>query len=274
MNRMFRNKYVKSLLGYLIISSSSWLTCSAIEPNPDSLYHRKEITIYGGLWNHASVDEMYSFQRYSGNSLFGGISFGVVSPRIRHLFVAQYAKITRKTDAEVNSSDLIEHRYNELKSMMIDFNYSFQRKVNSGPMMVFVTASWINSINYTLNEDDPEVFLGSIAPGLALEYGLKKHTFGMDFSIPVVSLALRDPYYISQPQLDDEYSELQYLKENLKIRSFGNLKVLYAQIYYHYQLSRSFLVDVRYQFRYISYKEPRPLRSVGGIYSAGFTYIF
>ncbi len=259
---------------YLFFLVSFELTCSAVEPNHDSLYHRKEITIYGGIWNHASIDEMYSFQKFSGYGLFGGISYRAMFSRIRHSFVVQYAEITRKPDAEVNSSDLIEHRYNELKSMMIDFDYSFQRKVYSGPIMVFVTASWMNSLNYSLNEDDPEVFLSSIAPGLALEYVHKKHTFGIDFSIPIVSLALRDPYHISQPQLDDEYSELQYLKENLKIRSFGNLKVLCSQINYRFQLSKRFLFDVRYQFRYISYKEPRPLRSVSGIYSAGFTYIF
>jgi hypothetical protein len=174
----------------------------------------------------------------------------------------------------VNTNGLIEHRYKELKSMMIDFNYTFQGKVYRGDVMVFITAGWMNHINYTLNEDDPEVFLSSIAPGMALEYGIKKHKFGIDFSIPVISLALRDPYHISQPQLDDEYSELQYLKENLKVRSFGNLKVLYAQIYYRYQISRRVLFGARYQFHYISYQEPRPLRSVSGIYSAGFTYTF
>lgn len=267
-------KISKKSLVFLFVLLPGWCACNSMQPGSDSTKKHIEVSLYGGIWNLASIDEMYSFQKFYGNHFFGGLSFGFIKPKSRHLISFQYSEIKRRCNHFIYSDNLIEHRYQVMNSMMIDVDYTYQRRVLPGDLTIFASITWMNSFNYTLNEDDPEVFLSALAPGALLEYRTRKHVIGLDFSVPVVSLALRDPYYISEAQTDDDYDELNYLMDNLKIESFGNLIVLNAKLHYQYQLSSRIAFDARYQFRSISYQQPRPLRSVSGIYSAGFTINF
>ncbi len=267
-------KIVKKSLILLVVLLLAWDSCVALPPGNDSIKKHMDVSLYGGIWNLASIDEMYSFQKYYGNHFFGGLSFGFIKPQSRHLISFQYSEIKRRCNHFIYSDGLLEHRYQVMNSMIIDLDYSYQRSIHTGDLTIFASITWMNSFNYTVNEDDPEVFLSSLAPGALLEYKFKKHIIGLDFSVPVISLALRDPYYISEAQTDEDYDELKYLIDNLKVESFGNLAVLNAKLHYQYPLSKRIAFDARYQFRYISYQEPRPLRSVSGIYSAGFTINF
>lgn len=250
------------------------LSSRALPSDNDSTKRHFEVSLIGGVWNLASIDEMYSFQKFHGNHLFGGLSLGIINEKSRHLISFQYSEIKRKCDHLIYSDGLLEQRYHAMNSMMLDIDYSYLRRIRAGDLTLFATISWMNSFNYTVNEDDPEVFLSSVAPGIALQYKLKKHVFWFDCSVPVISLAIRDPYYASEAQTDEGYDELEYLMDNLRLESFGDLTVLNAKLHYQYPLSRRIAVDARYQFRYINYQEPRPLRSVSGLYSAGFTIIF
>ncbi|HLO59542.1 MAG TPA: hypothetical protein VK179_12420 [Bacteroidales bacterium] len=264
----------KNTLVFLFVLFAFGCSCYANQSLNDSVKSPVEISVFGGLWNLASIDEMYSFQKFYGDHMFWGLSFALTSTRHRHLITVQYSEITRRPENFIYTEGLVEQRYKQMKSLLVDVDYSYQRLVLQGNLSVYVLMNCMNASNYTLKEDDPEIFLSSVAPGVELQYRKKKHYFGLDITIPVISLALREPYYISNPQTGDHISQMEHIEDNLKVQSFGSLKVLNSLVHYQYRFSQQVAFDARYQYRYISDRVPRPLRSVSGIYSAGLTFIF
>jgi|WetSurMetagenome_2_1015567.scaffolds.fasta_scaffold107131_2 hypothetical protein len=270
MKTLSRLKFV-----FYIVCWFPLVNATAAELTNDTIPRVKELTLKGGIWNMGSVDELYSFQRYSGHGVLAGVTFRIKSARSQHHLSINYARVTRiPANTSINSQTYLdETRYLGFTSIMLDVNYSYLREICSRKIRVFASANWINSLNYTLDEN-PELVFSSLALGLTVHYNLKKHGLDIELSAPLLSLTLRDPYHISQAQTNEDYSAFQYIKDNAQVQSLGGLRIIYARLDYRYTITRHFSAGFQYEFRYISDTEPRKLRSASGLYTIGLTYTF
>jgi hypothetical protein len=239
----------------------------------DSTHREKEVTVLTGICTLSSIDELYSFQKYSGNNVFIGMTVGLKSLKNWHYINVLYSGINRAPQTPPSSGFIDEGRCKELKSMVMDLDYKYFRKIYSRHLNIFVSANWINHFNLTKGYR-PEIMLSSFAPGVMVNCTRKRHSLGMQLAVPVVSLTLRNAYHISHVQTSENYDHMQYIKDNLHVQSLGELRIMYAQLTYRYSFSEKFCLETQYHLRYISDSEPRRLKSASGFYCLGLTCKF
>jgi hypothetical protein len=245
----------------------------ALTTGDDSTHSTKEIGVLTGVCTLSSIDELYSFQKYSGSNAFIGMTVGINSAKSSHCLHLMYSGMTRNPQVSPSSSILNEERNKELESTIMNLDYRYLRKIYAHQWNIFVSANWINRLNFTKGYK-PEMVLSSFAPGLAVDYTRKRLSLGLQVALPVVSLTLRNAYHISHVQTNGDYNEQQYIKDNLRVQSLHELKMVEAQLTYRYLISNRLYLDAQYHFSYISDSEPRKLRSASGIYGIGLTCNF
>lgn len=241
----------------------------------DSAQLRKhEIGIYSGYLSLSSIDELYSFQKYSGGNIFVGAFYTYSKDKNIHHISTTFSYLQRTPDIPSTPSyvQFYESRYKSIYSMVSDINYSFLRKVYNGNPGIYISGNLFNHFNMS-NDGNPEIYYTSVGAGLFVNYTFKKQSIGLATSFPVFSFVLRNNYHTSSAQ-NERSTGLDYVKENGRFSFPDKLFVINAQIAYSYSLSRHFDFGIQYGFRYISDSEPRNLQSVSGLYSLGLTYKF
>ena len=267
------NIYWSKKILLLIFGLAALVESHAQKKIEDSTHRAKEITVLTGLCTLSSIDELYSFQKYSGSNVFIGLTLGLKSPKNQHYINILYSSINRSPQTPSSIVFIDEERYKKIKSTVINSNYSYLRRIHSRHLDLFISANWINNFNFTQGYR-PEFIFSSLAPGVMVNYSKGKQKLGLHFAVPIVSLSLRNAYHISQVQTNDGYDDLSYIKHNLCIQSLGKLKIVYAKLTYRYSFSAKFDLDMQYQLSYISNEEPRSLKSASGLYGIGLTYNF
>jgi hypothetical protein len=271
-NRTSLGKLPRKLILQIIIIIGT-VSLKAESLPDDSIRREKELKLSTGVWSLNSIDELYSLQRYSGSGALLGLSFSIQSNKNIHSLAVDYSVINRKPNISAQYNiGITEKRYQLMKSLMADFNYSYMRRLYSRNFDIYVSANWINSINQP-QQEEAEIDFSSVAPGAMFVYNNSKHSIRAQFMAPLISLTYRNQYHISITEIDDNgNSDLE--TENLKIESLRNLKILYAQLSYRYLFLENLSAEAQYQFRYISDKTPRKLTSASGIYSISLIYKF
>jgi hypothetical protein len=239
----------------------------------DSIAIKKEVTILSGLCTLSSIDELYSFQKYSGSNAFIGLSVGFKSPENQHYLNMFFSSFDRTPRIPASLAYMDEERFKEINTKVAEFNYNYLHRIYSQYFNFFVSANWINSLNYTIG-DKPEMVFSSLAPGVVINYTKGKNSLDFQLNLPIVSLTLRNAYHISQVQTNEKYNFLKYVKDNIRVQSLGELRIVYAKLAYRYSISRKFDLDAQYILRYISDNVPRSLKSASGLYCLGLTSNF
>jgi hypothetical protein len=252
----------------------SFVWGSVLAVKDSTLLRKHEIGIYTGYLSLSSIDELYSFQKYSGGNVFGGVSYAYSSGKNIHQIYTAFSSLRRSAEKPSLPSyvQFYESRYKGIYSVCYDINYSFLRKVFHRNPCIYVSGHLFNHFNMS-NDGNPEIYYTSIGAGLYVTYEYKRQQIGFASSFPFFSFVLRNNYHTSSAQ-DEVLSGFDYVKENGRFCFPDKLFILYAQVSYSYSLSQRFNVGMQYGFRYISDIEPRTLKSVSGLYSIGLTYKF
>lgn len=247
---------------------------SALAVKDSTQLRKHEIGIYTGYLTLSSIDELYSFQKYSGANVFGGISYTYSSGKNIHQVYTAFSSVWRTPQITVPPSYIrfYESRYRGVYSANYDLNYSFMRKVRLGNPGIYISGSLLNHFNLS-NDGNPEIYFSSIGAGLYVTYAYKRQIIGFASSFPLFSFVLRNNYHTSSAQ-EKLSTGFDYVKENGRFYFPDKLFIVYAQVAYSYALSQRFNLGIQYGFRYISAPEPRTLKSVSGLYSIGLTYKF
>jgi hypothetical protein len=257
---------------FLLLYIGVWNAIAA-GPN-DSIMRKNEISLWTGYLSLGSVDELYSFQKYTGGGFAIGASYKHQSGKVVHYVNTNFSSMKRGPHVPENAgyTYLFETRYNGITTTIFDLNYSFMRKLYDRKLVVFLTGNVFNSVNMT-DYRTPEILYSSLGIGAAANYTHRKQCVGFTFSMPLASFILRNNYHISSAQTES-LAGLDYVKENARVEAIGKLFIFYAGFTYAYAVSQKFNIEAQYQFRYISDKEPRELKSVSGLYFLGLTYKF
>lgn len=252
----------------------SFVAGSVLAVKDSTRMRTHEIGIYTGYLTLSSIDELYSFQKYSGGNVFGGVSYAYSSGRNIHQIYTAFSSVRRSSQIPSLPSyvQFYESRYKGIYSACYDVNYSFLRKMNRGNPGIYISGHLFNHFNMS-NDGNPEIYYTSIGAGLYVTYAYKRQRIGFASSFPLFSFVLRNNYHTSTAQDEITYG-FDYVRENGRYRFPYKLFIVYAQVAYSYSLSQLFNLGMHYGFRYISGKEPRTLKSVSGLYSIGLTYKF
>lgn len=190
------------LLVLLIIPLSAF---SSINSNSDTICKNK-VVISPGLRSLSSIDQLYSTKKYSGSAFYIGASYIHINKNSIHKLTVSYSKIKRTPEDLSLPQYPYSLRHKELNSLLLDFNYSYMRKLNLDKIHFYVTGNFINSYNEP-DESEAELVFSALAPGFYLQNINRVHKFSLQVSVPVLALALRYNYYISDPQTFEEYSD-------------------------------------------------------------------
>jgi hypothetical protein len=263
----------------LFISSSGFLFGS----KPGVLEHpknQKKIQINVGYYNLGSIDEIYSYNKYSGNNVCYGLKYYSGKEPAREFTSFRFAMVDRKPGSLVIDKNLVGEtdRARVLNSFLFEAIYSYQYPINlhlSDNFKFFVTGDWITTVNITTNSFGvPELIRSGISPGAMLEANIKRHYLSGRFSIPIISWTVRNNYSQSMTQNYESLDKFAFIKQNDQLQFPNTLMEIDAEIEYCFNLSKRFNIGCEYDFRYMYNSSPRQLESITGIYTVGLTYKF
>jgi|GEM_PF-1979533 len=102
-----------------------------------------------------------------------------------------------------------------------------------------------------------------LSPTYSYYYPLGPGQFRLDFSLPFLAVVQR-PTYAFDPSLPDEGNYYKaYLKEGTKLASLDQLINPQLQLGYTFSLRNGKRIGLKYQFSWMSYPDPRPVRMLG-----------
>jgi hypothetical protein len=240
----------------------------------------KKIQLNAGYYNLGSIDEIYSYNCYSGSNLCYGLKYYYGKGPAREFTAFRFATINRTPGSLTIDKNVVGENARErvLNSIIFDAIYSCQYPINlqlGSHFSFFVTGDWITTINITSNSyGAPELIRTGISPGAMLEANLKKHTFSGRFSVPFISWTIRNNYSQSMTQNYESLNKLAFVKQNDQLQFPNTLMEIDTEFEYNFNLSKHFNIGCEYDFRYMYNSSPRKLESVTGIYSLGLTYKF
>jgi hypothetical protein len=242
--------------------------------------NQKKLQLNTGYYNMGSIDEIYSYNRYSGSNLCYGLKYYYGKGPAREFTALRFATIDRTPGTLAIDKNLVGENARErvLNSFLFEGIYSYQYPIDlhmGRHFNFFVTGDWITTVNITSNSYGvPELIRTGISPGAMLEANFKRHTFNGRFSIPVISWTVRNGYSQSMTQNYESLDKFAFVKQNDQLQFPNTLMEIDAEIEYNFNLSKRFNIGCEYDFRYMYNSSPRKLESATGIYSVGLTYKF
>ncbi|HYW96949.1 MAG TPA: hypothetical protein VE870_15240 [Bacteroidales bacterium] len=229
--------------------------------------------------NYASADELYSPMVYEGRGLYAGIRITFSRENSHHIIEAGYSDFTRKSEELTVPENyfLDENRFLELHNYFIDLSYSYLHQLSSISIpSAHFSISGELSHHIVLDEDVqvyPEISITSVSPGFEFGYSPgSHHTIKIAASVPLFSIYLRNNYSTAYPQIYEKYKQEYFIKHNVKFAGPGTLRAVKAEAGYTYSLGKRMALTARYRFGFLYLEDPRPLRWVSGLYTAGLTY--
>jgi hypothetical protein len=266
--------------GVLLILISSGFLFGSDFKDPKLQKNKKKLQLNAGYYNLGSIDEIYSYNRYSGSNVCFGLKYYTSKGVARDFTSFRYAMVNRTPASLVIDKNLAgpDSRERALNSFLFEAIYSYQYPLNlhlGDNMKFFVTGDWITTVNITTNSFGvPELVRSGISPGALFETNFKRHTLSARASFPVISWTVRNNYSQSMAQTYESLNKFTFIKQNNQLQFPNSLLEVDAEIEYSYDLSKHFIIGCEYDFRYMYNSSPRKLQSATGIYSAGVTYKF
>lgn len=237
--------------------------------------HIKELTMQSGISTLHSIDYLYTYKIFTGTGLHMQLGFTFGKEKSSHRIYSGYACVTRYPDNLIipEEFNLFNNRYRQLKSVVIDLNYSYIRKMNSRFASVYITGNVFASTNKSKGSELEWLYCG-VGPGCIVSKKLNKNIFSMELSYPLVSFTLRNSYYTLGTQTYNQDGNEFYVKELMQIKFFTESLMIYGTIGYKFLFTEKFKFIANYHFRYVRIKYPRLLEGIMVNYAIGCSYTF
>jgi hypothetical protein len=230
---------------------------------PYSFNSSVDLSVQTGLARYASINELYSYRKYTGNNIFYNLNVMLNYEMFKHNFSAYYSYINRiSVDKKMNS-----------ELYLVNFTYDLMYKTfEKNNFKLFFMLNSSTTANITRYTNVTELVISSIAPGVYLQYYLPDAMFNFRLAVPVLSLAYRDNYAISRTTSLEEFHLSD--TEAPKFESFNNLFIVEFSISGKYKINENYAVGLQYSFKYLDYKYPRKLEYVNPFYSVELSRSF
>lgn len=253
---------------------------SLLASEPDTSKYPKQLQVNAGYYNLGSIDEIYSYNLYSGSDFCSGLKYTYGKRPVRQIISIRFSTINRRPHSLTLDENLVDSDAREriLNSFLAEAFYTCQYPIElkgADYLRFWVTGTWLTTVNITSNSyGTPELVQSGLAPGAFLETNFKRHNFHYQLSIPIVSWTLRNSYSQSMTQNFEKINTFDFIRTNDQLQFPNTLLAVYSNIGYVFTLSNRFNIECEYDFRYTYNSSPRKLESVSGIYSFGLTYKF
>lgn len=253
---------------------------SLLASKSDTSKYPKQLQVNAGYYNLGSIDEIYSYNLYSGSDFCYGLKYTYGKRPVRQIISIHFSTINRRPHSLILAENLVasDARERILNSFVADAFYTCQFPIElkgADYLRFWVTGTWLTTFNITLNSyGTPELVQSGLAPGAFLETNFKRHNFHCQLSVPIISWTLRNSYSQSMTQNFEKINTFNFIRSNDQLQFPNTLLAVYSNIGYVFSLSSRFNIECEYDFRYIYNSSPRKLESVSGIYSFGLTYKF
>jgi len=270
MSRKLVYSFILTIIG--IQYSNANLSSDTVSSRP------KTISFQPGYLNYGSIDELYSFDIYSGGGILWSIGFDKekkISCRTEFNFSLfnRYPQNTIIDDRVAPEN----HRMRVINHFHLDISdrYFFPINTRSERIGLYAVLQWFTSIDIIRNQSMmPELLLSSLAPGVFAEYSYGKHSLDASATTSLISYTCRSNYSNFLVQDYEKLSIWEFVKVNSMIQSPFSFRTLLLQFDYKYSLSPRWSVKTGYSFRYMHNEIPRTLKVVTGIYRTSFGYTF
>lgn len=237
-----------------------------------------KIGLNTGLYNFGSIDELYSFARYSGQGMSYGFKLWDGHSNKNHLLSLRYAMIQRHPNGlqldtnyfAVTDPNLVK---NSFMFEAIDHYRYLIKSVSNQYIKLYGEGVWLTSVNITTNANSlPELIQSGVGAGLYSTANLRKHQFSAEIHVPLVTLTVRNSYSMSLTQNYEKLSKLAFIRQNDQLQFPNSLLALNTTLEYEYAISKQLSVSGEYNLRLMLNTSPRPLRSINSIYSMNLLF--
>jgi hypothetical protein len=261
---------------FMFISTSGILIAS----KPEVSKYPKMLQLNAGYYNLGSVDDIYSYNLYSGGDICYGIKYIYGRKPVRESLSMRFSLIDRRPvslnlDKNIVGENARERILNSFLYEAIN-TYQFPIELKGADFLRFwVTGTWLTTVNITTNSDGvPELIQSGLAPGAFLETNFPQHNFYCQLYVPIISWTVRNNYSKSLTQNYESYSKFAFVLRNSQLQFPNSLLSVFTELGYDFNISKKLKMGFEYNFRYMYNSSPRKLESVSGIYSFGLTYKF
>jgi hypothetical protein len=240
----------------------------------------KKIQLNAGYYNMGSVDEIYSYNQYSGSDICYGLKYSHGKKPVRQILSIRFSMIERRPGSLTLTDKIvaIDARERVLNSLLFDVfdSYQFPIKLKGVDFLRFwITGTWMTTVNITSNSYGvPELIQSGLATGAYLETNFLRHNFYFLISVPVISWTVRNNYSQSMTQNYESLSKFAFVMQNSQLQFPNTLLAVFTELGYEFSISKRLNLGCDYNFRYMFNSSPRKLESISGIYSFGLTYKF
>lgn len=266
-------------LFFVILISLQNLFCIAQNEKVENKEFRK-IGINSGLFNYASIDELYSPAIFTGKAPVYGFKF-LNGKENKHHQLSLRLSILERTRKSIrfSTSYFSNGDFNIVKNGFffesVD-NYRFLiPRISGSAFKVFFDGTWLTTVNIITNANGlPELIQSGLAAGAFAEKTFKNHHFKASVSVPVIAWTVRNNYSMSRTQNYEKLSKLAFIVHNSQLQFLNTLMAMNTSLEYEYFISKRFSIEGEYNFRYMRNTSPRQLDAVTGIYSINLFYFF
>jgi hypothetical protein len=253
---------------------------SLFASNPEVSKYPKELQLNAGYYNLGSIDEIYSYNLYSGSDFCYGVKYTRGKKPVRQILSMRFSMIDRYPGSLKLSDNIVASDARErcLHSFLFEAFDTYQFPVNLKGvdfLRFWVTGTWLTTVNITTNSNGvPELIQSGLAPGAFLETNFSRHNFHCQLSIPIISWTVRNNYSQSMTQNYEKLDKFYFVRMNDQLQFPNSLIAVYSNVGYDFSISKRFKLECGYDFRYMYNSSPRKLELVSGIYTLGLTYKF
>lgn len=251
---------------------------SGISQNADSSPVQKSIAVKKGLYNMASIDNLYSPFLYSGKSYLLGFGWGKEERKRSFETDFSFSNIQRKPLSlqELPASYENGHHHlvkNSFIFEVMDYYRFLISKADHNNLQIFFSGLWFTTLNITTNANGvPELFQSGIAPGIQVRRKAGTHSFKAELHLPLAAWTVRNSYSISSAQIYEKKSKLDFIRQNSMLQTPISNPGLFGTLGYEWCFNPRLSLKANYSFRYLQSKKPQMLKTVSGIYSLALIY--
>jgi hypothetical protein len=267
-------------LGVIFILAASNQLFGSILTKNDKTKIPKKLQLNAGYYNLGSIDEIYSYNLYSGSDICYGLKFTYGKKPVRQILTMRFSMIDRHPGSLDLTKDIVAEGARErvINSFLFEVfdTYQFPIELKGADFLRFwVTGTWLTTVNITSNSNGvPELVLSGLAPGAFLETNFPRHNFHCQLTVPIISWTVRNNYSQSMTQNYESLNKFAFVVQNDQLQFPNTLLAIYSELGYDFAISKWLNLSCEYDFRYMYNTSPRKLESVSGIYLFGLTYKF
>ncbi|MBN2805199.1 MAG: hypothetical protein JXR22_00945, partial [Prolixibacteraceae bacterium] len=224
--------------------------------NPANIESHK-IGLNTGLYNFGSIDELYSFARYSGRGMSYGLKFWNGQTNKNHLLSLRFAMIERHPNGlqldpkyfALTDPNLVK---NSFMFEAIDHYRYLIKSVSNQYIKLYGEGVWVTSVNITTNANSlPELIQSGIGAGLYATAAYKKHLFSGEMHVPLLTWTVRNNYSMSMTQNYEKLSKWAFIRQNDQLQFPNTLLALNTSLEYEYAILKQLSISGEYQLRFM-----------------------